>query len=274
MVRVALFVDPETTQVTAVSDPIPDVFGGAQLSIRQIELNLNRKEFTLNPTSCAKLQSTATLNGGGGNPASSSAWSSFGATAPFQTSGCEALEFQPQLTIRFLGGRKATKRTGHPTLQATLEAREGDANIAAATVTLPRSELLDQSHIKTICTRVQLAAQQCPAASVYGHASAESPLLEKELAGPVYLVSSDHTLPDLLADLQGQVDVRLHGVIKSVAPRPHPDQLRADPRRAGEQIHPDHGRRQEGPPGQLQRRLRASATSRGSNSRRRTASSR
>jgi hypothetical protein len=216
VVRVALFVDPETTQVTAVSDPIPDVFGGAQLSIRQIELNLNRKEFTLNPTSCAKLQSTATLNGGGGNPASSSAWSSYGAAASFQASACEALEFQPQLSIRFLGGRKATKRVGHPSLQATLEARNGDANIAAATVTLPPSEQLDQSHIKTICTRVQLAANQCPAASVYGHASATSPLLEKELSGPVYLVSSDHTLPDLLADLQGQVDVRLHGVIKSV----------------------------------------------------------
>jgi hypothetical protein len=216
VVRVALFVDPETTRVTAVSDPIPDVFGGAQLSIRQIELNLNRKEFTLNPTSCAKLSSTATLNGGGGNPASSSARSSFGATAPFQASGCEALGFQPQLTVRFLGGRKATKRLGHPRLQATLEARKGDANIAAAVVTLPISEQLDQSHIKTICTRVQLAANQSPAATVYGYASAESPLLEKELSGPVYLVSSDHTLPDLLADLQGQVDVRLHGVIKSV----------------------------------------------------------
>jgi hypothetical protein len=216
VVRVALFVDPETTQVTAVSDPIPDVFGGAQLSIRQIELNLNRKEFTLNPTSCAKLQSTATLNGGGGNPANSTSWSSYGASAGFQTSACEALEFQPQLTIRFLGGRKATKRVGHPSLQATLEARKGDANIAAATVTLPPSEQLDQSHIKTICTRVQLAANQCPAASVYGHAIATTPLLEKELSGPVYLVSSDHTLPDLLADLQGQVDVRLHGVIKTV----------------------------------------------------------
>ncbi len=38
VVRVALSVNPETAQVTAVSDPIPDVFGGAQLSIRQIEL--------------------------------------------------------------------------------------------------------------------------------------------------------------------------------------------------------------------------------------------
>jgi hypothetical protein len=216
VVRVALFVDPETAQVSAVSDPIPHVFGGAQLSIRSIELNLNRKEFTLNPTSCGRLQSTAMINGGGGDPGNSAAWSSFNASAPFQTSGCGSLEFQPNLTIAFLGGRKATKRTGHPKLQATLEARKGDANIGAAVVTLPPSELLEQGHIKTICTRVQLAANQCPAASVYGYASATSPLLEKELSGPVYLVSSDHTLPDLLADLHGQVDIRLHGVIKSV----------------------------------------------------------
>ena len=55
VVRVALQVDPETAQVTAVSDPIPDVFGGAQLSIRSIAIDLSKKEFTLNPTSCDKL---------------------------------------------------------------------------------------------------------------------------------------------------------------------------------------------------------------------------
>ena len=76
--------------------------------------------------------------------------------------------------------------------------------------------MIDQGHIKTICTRVQLAAQNCPDGSIYGHAKAESPLLDDPLAGPVYLVSSNHTLPDLLADLHGQVDIRLHGVIKSV----------------------------------------------------------
>jgi hypothetical protein len=216
VVRVALQVNPETAQVTAVSDPIPDVFGGAQLSIRSIAIDLSRKEFTLNPTSCDKLTSTATLNGGGANPASSASWSSFGASAPFQTSDCQALDFQPKLTTRFIGGPKQTKRTGHPEIQATLEARAGDANIAAATLTLPPSEQIDQAHIKTICTRVQLAAHECPQASIYGHASAESPLLENPLAGPVYLVSSNHTLPDLLADLEGQVDIQLHGVIGSV----------------------------------------------------------
>jgi hypothetical protein len=216
VVRVALLVNPETAQVTAVSDPIPDVFGGAQLSIRQVSLDLSKKEFTLNPTSCEKLSNTATLNGGGANPASSASWSSFSASVPFQISNCGALKFRPKLVTRFLGGKKQTRRAGHPKLEATLTARPGDANIARATLTMPRSELIDQSHIKTICTRVQLAVHECPQASVYGHARAESPLLEKELAGPVYLVSSSHVLPDLLADLRGQVEIQLHGVIKSV----------------------------------------------------------
>jgi hypothetical protein len=216
VVRVALQVNPETAQVTAVSDPIPDVFGGAQLSIRSIVLELSKKEFTLNPTSCGKLANAATLRGGGADPTSPAAWSSFAASVPFQTSDCKALKFRPKLVTRFIGGKKQTRRAGHPKLRATLTAREGDANIARATLTMPRSELIDQGHIKTICTRVQLAAHQCPRASVYGHARAESPLLDDPLAGPVYLVSSNHVLPDLLADLRGQVEIQLHGVIKSV----------------------------------------------------------
>jgi len=216
VVRVALQVNPETAGVTAVSDPIPDVFGGAQLSIRSVVLELSKKEFTLNPTSCAKASNNATLNGGGADPASSASWSSFNASIPFQTSNCGDLKFRPKLVTKFLGGKKQTRRAGHPKLRATLTAREGDANIARATLTMPRSELIDQGHIKTICTRVQLAAHDCPAASVYGYAKAESPLLDDELAGPVYLVSSNHVLPDLLADLRGQVEIQLHGVIKSV----------------------------------------------------------
>jgi hypothetical protein len=51
---------------------------------------------------------------------------------------------------------------------------------------------------------VQLAANQCPKKSIYGNAKAVSPLLDKPLKGPVYLTSSDNTLPDLLVDLKGQ----------------------------------------------------------------------
>ncbi|MBS1860497.1 MAG: hypothetical protein JSS68_02180 [Actinobacteria bacterium] len=216
VVRVALQVDPETAQVTAISDPIPDVFGGTQLSIRQVVIELDRKEFTLNPTNCGKLSVAATLRGGGGDPTNEAAWGTYSTSVPFQTSNCQALKFRPRLTTRFLGGKKQTFRAGHPELRATLVARPGDANLARATLTLPHSELIDQGHIKTICTRPKLAAHECPADSIYGYARAESSLLESELAGPVYLVPSTHTLPDLLVDLQGQVEIQLHGVIKSV----------------------------------------------------------
>ena len=52
-----------------------------------------------------------------------------------------------------------------------------------------------------------------PAKSIYGHATAYSPLLDQRPAGPVYLRSSDHKLPDLVVDLNGQIEVALVGRI-------------------------------------------------------------
>lgn len=219
VVRVALFVNPETAQITAVSDPIPDVFGGTQLSIRSVDLAIDRDHFTLNPTSCAASAIAGTLAGGGADPTNPATFSSAAVSAPFQTSDCAALDFRPKLTTTLTGGAGTTKRSQHPGLRATLVAREGDANIHSATLTLPHSEFLDQAHIRTICTRVQLAAAACPPGSVYGHASAQTPLLDHELSGPVYLVASEHELPDLLVDLQGQVEIRLRGVISSTKAR-------------------------------------------------------
>jgi hypothetical protein len=219
VVRVALFVDPVTAQIRAVSDPIPNVFGGAQLSIRAIDVDVDRKDFTLNPTSCGPLTSAGTLRGGGADPASPAAFSALPVSTPFQTSECGALGFRPKLFTRLYGGRKMTKRSQHPKFRAVLVAREGDANISHAAVTLPHSQFLDQSHIRTICTRVQLAAHNCPKAAIYGYARAKTPLLDDELVGPVYLVSSNNPLPDLLADLRGQVNVQLHGVISSAKAR-------------------------------------------------------
>jgi hypothetical protein len=219
VVRVALFVDPETAQVRALSDPIPDVFGGTQLSIRSVDVNLDRDRFTLNPTSCGPLATNGALNGGGADPTNPAAFTAFAVSTPFQTSDCGALGFKPKLYTKLFGGRKTMRRSQHPKFRAVLIAREGDANISRAALTLPHSQFLDQGHIGTICTRVQLAAADCPARSVYGYARAQSPLLDDELAGPVYLVSSDHELPDLLADLHGQVNIRLHGVISSAKAR-------------------------------------------------------
>jgi hypothetical protein len=212
VVRVALNVNPETAQINAVSDLIPDVYGGVKLDIRAIDVDVNRNRFMLNPTNCTAQATSGTINGGGADPASPAAFSSYAVSAAFQATECNKLAFKPKLFTKLFG---PTKRAKNPRIRAILEAREGDANLSRAALTLPHSLFLDQSHIKTVCTRVQLAAKACPSASVYGQAEAKSPLLDNKLKGPVYLVSSNDKLPNLVADLRGQVNVQLRGVISS-----------------------------------------------------------
>jgi hypothetical protein len=86
--------------------------------------------------------------------------------------------------------------------------QHGNANISRVQVTLPKTELLENAHIRTICTRVQFAAgaglgTQCPKGSVYGHVKATTPILGYTLSGPVYLRSSDNPLPDMVAVVRG-----------------------------------------------------------------------
>jgi hypothetical protein len=216
VVRAALYVDPETAQVKAVSDTIPYIFGGVKLDIRSIDVSINRKNFTVNPTTCREPFSIrSSIFGGGGNPASEAAWFSVSPSRPFRATECGALKFKPKFYARILSGKNQTKRAKNPKFRATLDARKGDANLRRAAFILPRATILDQSHIKTICTRVQLAANNCPKNAIYGNAKATSPLLDGKLKGPVYLTSSDNPLPDLLVDLRGQVPIRLRGVISS-----------------------------------------------------------
>lgn len=216
VVRVALFVDPSTAQVSAISDPIPHVFGGALLDIRSVAVTLDRKQFSLNPTNCSPMTVDAVLHGGGSDPLNPSAFSSFPASAPFQVQGCDRLGFKPKLFMRVFGG---TRRGKSPKLRATLIARSGDANIARSAVTLPRPFFLRQSSLAKVCTRVQFAAHECPAKSIYGFATAESPLLDAPLKGPVYLRSSDNLLPDVVTALRGQVEIDLDGRIDQVKGR-------------------------------------------------------
>jgi hypothetical protein len=212
VVRVALNVDPETAQVNAVSDPIPNVFGGVKLDLRSIDVDIDRSQFMRNPTNCLAGAVSGTIDGGGGNPTDAALFSTYGVSAAYQAANCNKLGFKPKLFTRLYG---PTTRAKNPRIRAILEAREGDANVSRTALTLPHSLFLDQSHIRTVCTRVQLAAKACPQGSVYGQAEAKSPLLDNKLKGPVYLVSSNDKLPNLVADLRGQVNIQLRGVISS-----------------------------------------------------------
>jgi hypothetical protein len=212
VVRVPLFVDPETAQVRTKTDALPDVYGGTKLDIRSIFLNLNRKEFTLNGTNCDKAATAGVIKGGGADPTNPAAYSAFAVSDAVQAKNCDKLAFKPKLKIRLFG---KTKRAKHPKLRAILTARPDDANIGRASVALPHALFLDQASLGSVCTRVQFAANQCPKKSIYGRARAFTPLLGKPLEGPVYLRSSNNTLPDMVAHLQGQVDIDLVGRIDS-----------------------------------------------------------
>jgi hypothetical protein len=212
VIRVPVFVDAETAQIHTMTTAIPDVYGGAKLDIKSIGVNLNRKEFTLNGTNCAQMATTGSVKGGGSDPTNAAAFSSFNVSSSVQLANCEGLEFGPTLKLRLFG---ATKRNKSPKLRAELTTRDGDANIARASVALPHALFLKQSSISQICTRVQFAANACPQKSVYGFAQAYTPLLDKPLEGPVYLRSSNNTLPDMVADLDGQIPIVLDGRIDS-----------------------------------------------------------
>jgi hypothetical protein len=204
VVRTALYVNETTTQIHAVSDPLPTILHGLPLVVRSVALNMDRSNFTLNPTSCDPMQ------------VSGSVTSTLGNVAPvsqrFQVGACGALGFKPGLKLSLTG---QTKRAGHPALKAVLTYPKGSyANIARAQVSLPGSEFLDQGNLNLVCKQADLKAGTCPKKAIYGKVKAWSPLLEKPLQGNVYLgVGFGYKLPALVAELDGQIRVLLVGKI-------------------------------------------------------------
>ena len=206
VVRVALHVDRADAHITATSDTLPAILDGIPLRIRRILLELNRPGFALNPTNCDPFSVNVMATGDEGAQAN--------LASPFQVANCTDLPFGPKLSLRLSG---STKRTGNPSLRSVLTARAGEAGISRAVVTLPPSELLDNAHINSPCTKAQFASSGCPQESVIGFARADTPLLKDPLEGPVYLMSGfNHRLPDVVADLKGQIEILLDGRIDTV----------------------------------------------------------
>lgn len=209
VVRAAIAVNPVTARATAKTDPLPQIIEGIPIRYRTIHVELDRPGFVLNPTSCAHQETEAAVI------------SSLGAVArpssPYGATNCAKLGFGPKLGIRLLGG---THRGAHPKLVARLQMPAGSANIDSTSVTLPPSEFIENSHFKTICTRVQFVAKSCPAGSIYGYAVAKTPLLDQPLKGPAYLRSSNHALPDLVLALKGPpslpIEVDLAGRVDTI----------------------------------------------------------
>ncbi|MGN6276243.1 MAG: hypothetical protein ACTHNP_09995 [Solirubrobacterales bacterium] len=205
--RAAIDVDPATALATITTDPLPQILEGVPVLYRTIHVEVTRPEFTLNPTSCQAKQIKVTATASDGAKAEP--------TDGFRATNCAGLAYSPKLKL-FLKG--STRRSGNPAVKAVLTQPAHQANTAGATVILPSSEFIDQSHINNPCTRVQFNENACPKSSILGTARAITPLLDQPLEGPVYFRSNggERELPDIVADLHGQIHITLVGFIDSV----------------------------------------------------------
>ena len=217
VLRSAFSIDERTAQLRldhSASDRIPHILQGIPLRLRDIRIYLDRPQFTHNPSSCAPANLISNLTGAGVDFSSEADDSTSTSARHFQLLNCLILGFRPRLGIRLRG---PTRRGAYPQLRATFVARgPGDTNLKQLEINMPRQLFIAQNHIRKVCTRVQFAAERCPPGSVYGRAVAYTPLLDEPLRGKVYLRSSSHKLPDLVASLRsGALRIVLEGKIGS-----------------------------------------------------------
>ena len=213
VVRAALHVNPETAQITAVSDPLPQILEGIPLRLRSIRIDLNRTNFTLNPTNCDPFSVNAQVTGDQGAQANLTS-PSRSPTAPLSPSLPSSPSASPARPSA-LATPPCMRRS--PTNPGGCQYRR-DRRSPCPT---PSSSTTPTSRRPARASSSPQQAAKCPPGSVIGFAKAETPLLEKPLEGPVYLRAggAGRKLPDIVAALNGQIDIALVGHVESVPGR-------------------------------------------------------
>ncbi len=207
VVRAALFINPSTAQVTVKSDPFPRILDGVPLDIREVDVDMSRSQFTLNPTSCAAMAVTGEESSAAGNTAILS--------DGFQAGGCATLPFKPGFTVST--SAKATRADGTSimfkiTYPASALGKE--AWLSAAKFEFPKQLPARLSTLQKSCPAATFNANPaaCPGPSKIGTAVVHTQLLPVPLEGPVYFVSNGNAkFPEAVLVLQGDgVTVDLH----------------------------------------------------------------
>ncbi len=178
---------------------MPSIIGGVPIRMRSIQVNIERPDFTINPTNCSPFSIESQGIGDQGTVASFSSY--------FHAVNCSSLAFSPKMTITQLGGRGAAARGQDPAIRFDLHTRDGDANIRSLTLTLPNALEIDQNHLGNICAKVELETTHCAGRQPIGRVLDETPLLERPLEGFAYAVSGYKGLPHVAFILSGQVTV-------------------------------------------------------------------
>ena len=165
-------------------------------------------------------------------------------TNPFTATDCNALKFKPKFQPKILGGKKRDRRPPTRSCRRSCRAGAVTRTCAGRRSRCRRRRSSTRGNIDTICTRVQLVGEQLPEGFRLRPSEGDLAVARRgSLKGPVYLTSSNNQLPDLLVDLQGQVNVRLRGVISSKGGKLKTT-FRTVSRLAGQEVHADNERRQ------------------------------
>ena len=204
VVRAAIHINPETSQVTVTTDSLPQSRDGVPFRLRAVYTEINRAGFTFNPTNCAQQQVIGTIVGSHGASASVS--------SPFAATGCAGLPFKPSLTA--FTSAKTSKADG-ASLVVKVAQKPGEADIRKVDLTLPKILPARLTTLHQACTEAQFAANPaaCPPGSLIGTATAVTPVLNVPLMGPAILVShGSAAFPDVEFILQGEgVQIVLDG---------------------------------------------------------------
>ena len=103
VVRGKIELDPITAAITITTNPpgspdsIPTSIEGIPLEIQHVNATTTRGDFQFNPTNCAKMALTGTVQLSEGGTSTIS--------TPFQVTNCAALKFEPKFASRRPGRR-------------------------------------------------------------------------------------------------------------------------------------------------------------------------
>jgi hypothetical protein len=180
----------------------------ADIRIRSLTLSLfgevGNKTFMRNPTSCKQQVVRFDATDHSDNSASGQ--------ASFTTTGCDKLAFNPTLSAT-VGSPGHTGPATKPPLTTVIRQKDGEAGLKRAAVILGGGIDADAGELGNTCPTPQFEASQCPANSIVGSGTAQTPLLTSPLSGQVSIVEplTPGALPNLGVDLKGALPLQLRG---------------------------------------------------------------
>jgi hypothetical protein len=197
VVRASIAVDPHTSALTVTSDPLPSILQGIPLTIKSVNVTVDRPGFTFNPTNCEQLAVNGTIT--------SAASAQAQVSSAFHASNCATLGFAPKLVA---SAPAKTSRNGGAALDVKVAYPQGaQANIHSVKVTLPKQLPARLSTVQQACPAATFEANpaSCGEGALIGTGTASTPIFAAPLTGPAYLVShGGESFPDVVVVLQGQ----------------------------------------------------------------------